>query len=241
MALGRDVTLEELRRDFDAVFLGVGLGATNKLGLPGEDELENVVDAVDFIADLRQAQDLTEVPIGRRVVVIGGGMTAIDAAVQSKRLGAEMVTIVYRRGLDEMKASRYERELAQTSGVDDPPLGAPDRAGRPRRRGVRRRVRATREARRRRLARRGAPFRIEADVCSPRSARAGRRTSLDGAGAIEIKDGQIVVDEERRTSLGGVWAGGDCVFGGLDLTVSAVEDGKRAARSIAAALGAARA
>ena len=116
-ALGRDVKLEDLRRDYDAVFLGMGLGATNKLGLPRETELANVIDAVDYIARLRQAKDLSTLPIGRRVVVIGGGMTAIDAAVQSKKLGAETVTMVYRRGPEQMKASAYERELAQTSGV----------------------------------------------------------------------------------------------------------------------------
>ena len=95
----------------------MGLGSTNKSGLPRGDRLENVIDAVDYIARLRQAKDLSALPVGRRVVVIGGGMTAIDIAVQSKQLGAETVTMVYRRGPEQMKASRYERELAQTSGV----------------------------------------------------------------------------------------------------------------------------
>ncbi len=76
-----------------------------------------VRDAVDFIAQLRQAKDLSALPVGRKVVVIGGGMTAIDAAVQSKRLGADEVTIVYRRGEADMKASGYERELARHDGV----------------------------------------------------------------------------------------------------------------------------
>src|SRR6516164_11362675 len=116
-ALGRDLKLEDLRRDYDAVFLGMGLGSTNKLGLPKETELDNVIDAVDYIARLRQAEDMSALPVGRRVVVIGGGMTAIDIAVQSKKLGAETVTMVYRRGPEQMKASGYERELAQTSGV----------------------------------------------------------------------------------------------------------------------------
>src|SRR5579871_543874 len=116
-ALGRDVKLEGLRRDYDAVFLGSGLGSTNKLGLPGETDLENVVDAVDYIARLRQAKDLSGLPVGRRILVIGGGMTAIDIAVQSKKLGAETVTMVYRRGPEQMKASPFERELAQTNGV----------------------------------------------------------------------------------------------------------------------------
>src|SRR6478735_5110962 len=114
--LGRDFTLADLRRDFDAVFLGLGLQAVNALGAEG-DHLDGVEDAVAFIEALRQSRDLSTLPIGRRVVVIGGGMTAIDAAVQAKKLGAEEVTIVYRRGGEQMGASRYEQELALINGV----------------------------------------------------------------------------------------------------------------------------
>jgi dihydropyrimidine dehydrogenase (NAD+) subunit PreT len=238
-ALGRDVKLEDLRRDYDAVFVGAGLGATNKLGLPRETELENVIDAVDYIARLRQAKDLSALPVGRRVVVIGGGMTAIDVAVQSKKLGAEMVTMVYRRGPEQMKASAYERELAQTSGVVIRYWAQP----------------AALEGRGDMLsgvvfesgnggdgasASAGSAFRLDADMLFLAIGQRGAPEALDGA-PIEIKDGRIVVDDERRTTLAGVWAGGDCVYGGKDLTVSAVEDGKQAARSIAAALSASRA
>ena len=114
--LGRDVTLAELRRDHAAVFLGLGLGAVNTLGID-EDGLDGVMDAVAYIAALRQAPDLSALPVGRHIVVIGGGMTAIDIASQTKRLGAEDVTIVYRRGPEQMNASVYEQELAQTDGV----------------------------------------------------------------------------------------------------------------------------
>jgi len=238
-ALGRDVTLGDLRRDYDAVFLGPGLGSTNKLGLPRETELENVIDAVDYIARLRQAKDLSALPVGRRVLVIGGGMTAIDIAVQSKKLGAETVTMVYRRGPEQMKASRYERELAQTNGVVirywARPVSLEGHAAALS--GV---VFENTHEHAGMLASPGSVFRIEADVLFTAIGQRGAPEALDGA-AIEIKDGRIVVDAERRTSLEGVWAGGDCVFGGQDLTVSAVEDGKQAARSIAAALGAARA
>jgi dihydropyrimidine dehydrogenase (NAD+) subunit PreT len=147
--------------------------------------------------------------------------------------------MVYRRGPEQMKASAYERELAQTSGVlirywarpvelegRGSALSGVVFANTCERDGVR--------------ALPGAVFRIEADVLFTAIGQRGTPEALDGAG-IELKDGRIVVDAERRTTLKGVWAGGDCVFGGQDLTVSAVEDGKQAARSIAAALGAARA
>src|SRR5258708_18243452 len=238
-ALGRDVKLADLQRDYDAVFLGAGLGATNTLGLPKETELANVIDAVDYIASLRQAKDLSTLPVGRRVVVIGGGMTAVDAAVQSKKLGAESVTMVYRRGPEQMKASAYERELAQTNGVvirywarpvalegrGDTLSGVVFESGNG-------------------GAGASAPvasvFRLDADMLFLAIGQRGAPEALDGA-PIEVKDGRIVVDAERRTTLEGVWAGGDCVYGGQDLTVSAVEDGKQAARSIAAAFRASRA
>ena len=118
-ALGRDVTLDQLTRDFDAVFLGLGLPGVNALGLEGEDA-KGVIDAVDFIAVLRQTDDVSALEIGRRIVVIGGGMTAIDAAIQSKLLGAEEVTIAYRRGQEHMNASLYEQPLA---GAQQPACG----------------------------------------------------------------------------------------------------------------------
>ena len=98
------------------MFLGLGLAGVNALAADGE-QTEGVDNAVDFIADLRQASDLAGLPVGRRVVVIGGGMTAIDAAVQSKLLGAEEVTICYRRGKEHMNASGFEQELAAAKGV----------------------------------------------------------------------------------------------------------------------------
>ncbi|MGE0284141.1 MAG: NAD(P)-dependent oxidoreductase, partial [Rhizobiaceae bacterium] len=115
-ALGSAVHLSDLTNDYDAVFLGMGMAGVNALRADGEDA-KGVRDAVDFIAELRQAKDLAKLPVGRRVVVIGGGMTAVDAAVQSKLLGAEEVTIAYRRGQDEMNASEFEQDLATANGV----------------------------------------------------------------------------------------------------------------------------
>ena len=111
-----DLTLASLQAKYDAIFLGMGLGGVNALRAAGEDRA-GVADAVDFIADLRQAGDLSALPVGRNVVVIGGGMTAIDAAVQSKLLGAESVTVLYRRDRAAMPASGYEQDLAASKGV----------------------------------------------------------------------------------------------------------------------------
>ena len=114
--LGKKLRLTDLNKDYHAVFLGVGLQGVNALGAKDEDA-KGIEDAVGYIEDLRQAADVAKLPVGRKVVVIGGGMTAIDVAVQSKLLGAEDVTILYRRGQAQMKASGYEQELAQTKGV----------------------------------------------------------------------------------------------------------------------------
>ena len=116
MELSKNLQLADLKENYDAVFLAIGLGGVNKLSLEDENAF-GVLNAVDFISELRQADDLKTVPIGRNVVIVGGGMTAVDAAVQSKLLGAENVTIVYRRGLEQMSASLKEREHATSSGV----------------------------------------------------------------------------------------------------------------------------
>jgi glutamate synthase (NADPH/NADH) small chain len=112
--VGRDVTLEELLDEFDAVFVAIGLGATKGLGIPGE-ELDGVVDALTFIESIK-TQQYADVKVGRHVVVIGAGNTAIDAVTQAKRLGAETSTIVYRRGEADMKCYAYEYELAKKDG-----------------------------------------------------------------------------------------------------------------------------
>ena len=123
-SLGRDMHLDALARDYDAVFLGLGLAGVNTLGI-AEPVDAAARAAVDFIAELRQAASPAEVAVGRRVVVIGGGMTAVDAAVQSRLLGAEDVTMVYRRGPEAMSASAHEQQWAQTNGVRIKHWGAP--------------------------------------------------------------------------------------------------------------------
>ena len=230
--LGRDVTLAQLRDEFDAVFLGLGMGAVNALGLEQE-ELLGVEDAVAYIADLRQAADKGSLPVGRRVVVIGGGMTAIDVAVQTKRLGAEDVTIVYRRGKAAMKASEYEQDLAQTSGVRIKHWAQPKRllgeGGKVR--GVE--FEYTQAGANGKLESAGETFTLEADMVFKAIGQAFQPETLEvGGERLELAGGRIRIDAERKTTLDKVWAGGDCVEGGQDLTVAAVEDGKVAADSI---------
>lgn len=229
--LGRDKTLAELQAEYDAVFLGLGLAAVNELRAKN-DELPGVLNAIEYIAELRQADDKSSLPVGRNIVVVGGGMTAVDIAVQSKRLGAENVDIVYRRGPEQMGASQFERDLALTNGVgihfwaqptavigDDHVTAIEferttlDDAGG--------------------LVSSGEKITFEADTVFK---AIGQALGAAGIDEMKLKSGRIVVDEARRTSLAGVWAGGDCIYGGDDLTVSAVQDGKVAAISIDAQL-----
>jgi glutamate synthase (NADPH/NADH) small chain len=224
-ALGRDVTLAELQADHDAVFLGIGLGGVNALGIDGQDKT-GVTDAVDFIADLRQADDLTSLPVGRDVVVIGGGMTAVDAAVQAKLLGALNVSLVYRRGRERMNASPFEQDLAASKGVriitNASPIAVYGNG-------------AVREVEFEYtdddLTPTGQRFRLPADQVF----RAIGQT-LVGDGLPDISQGKIAVTDAGRTSVTGVWAGGDCATGGDDLTVTAVAEGRDAAMDIHTAL-----
>ncbi len=228
-ALGRDITLGQLRKDFDAVFLGLGLGGVNALRAKGED-LEGVMDAVDFIARLRQTTDLGSLKVGRNIVVIGGGMTAIDVAVQTKMLGAETVTLVYRRGKGNMNASQYEQELARIKGVTIRLQAQPTRIL-----GQNGHVTAIEceytENLDGRLRGTGETFTLAADQVFKAIGQTFIYKPEDGE-TVKLAGGHIEIDQNRRTSLDGVWAGGDCVTGGEDLTVAAVEDGKVAAEAI---------
>lgn len=234
--LGRDLTLAGLRRDFDAVFLGIGLGAVNALGVD-EPALDGVHDAIAYIERLRQTRDLSALPVGRRVVVVGGGMTAIDIATQTRRLGAEDVTIVYRRGPAQMSASAKEQDWAQTNGVRIVHWARPVRLQAADGKLSRVEFEYTRLDAQGQLAGTGERFTLSADMVFKAIGQVLVRDGLDGhADLLDIDSGRIAADAERRTSLPGVWAGGDCVAGGKDLTVVAVEDGKLAAQSIDRAL-----
>ncbi|MGI9394433.1 MAG: FAD-dependent oxidoreductase, partial [Boseongicola sp.] len=224
--LGEDgLTLEALLGEYDAVFLGIGLAGVNALQSEGE-EKDNVLDAVDFIADLRQTGNLSSLPVGRNVVVIGGGMTAVDAAVQSKLLGADKVSIVYRRGRDRMSASRYEQDLATSKGVNlimnAQPVAIHGN-------GAAREIEfAYTESGPDGLRDTGETFRLAADQVF----KAIGQNLEAVTEALSIENGKIAVTETGQTSLDRVWAGGDCASGGDDLTVTAVAEGRDAAEDI---------
>ncbi|GAB4554496.1 MAG: NAD(P)-dependent oxidoreductase [Ruegeria sp.] len=230
-ALGQTVTLDSLRNDYDALFLSIGLTGVNALRAQGED-LPGVRDAVDFIAEVRQAADLAQVPVGRNVVVIGGGMTAVDAAVKCKLLGAENVTIAYRRGRAAMSASRYEQDLAASKGVrilcNVQPVAIHGNGAAAE---IELEYTATVDGK---LTGTGETIRLPADQVLKAIGQ-----TLNGAPEGLALDGnKIAVDATGRTSVPGVWAGGDCAAGGEDLTVTAVAEGRDAAMDIHASLSA---
>jgi glutamate synthase (NADPH/NADH) small chain len=228
-AIGEGITMDKLQSDYDAVFLGMGLTGVNALRCEGED-LANVVDAVSFISDVRQTPDLSKVVVGRNVVVIGGGMTAVDAAVQSKLLGAQDVSLIYRRGKENMSASVFEQELATSKGV-----------------------RIIYNAQPLRILKKGTSLEVEFEYTETVGGKLQKTGETFGLAAdqvykaigqnltgtpeaLTLSGGKIEVDENGLTSMSNVWAGGDCAIGGDDLTVTAVAEGRDAAININTAL-----
>ena len=221
VSLGADVSLSDLQSTYDAVFLGMGLSGVNALGAAGEDK-DGVTDAVDFISDLRQASDVAAVPIGRDVVVIGGGMTAVDAAVQAKLLGALNVTLVYRRGRDRMNASVFEQDLAASKGVRIVTHAVPKEVHG---NGAVREIEF--EYVDGDMKGTGQTLRLAADQVFKAIGQ-----TLEGADLPALEGRKIKVDAAGRTSVKGVWAGGDCASGGDDLTDTGGAEGRDAAMDI---------
>ena len=235
--IGGELRIKELEEQFDAVFLGVGLGRTQPLGIPGE-RLPGVVDALRFIADYKMHRSAK---VGRNVVVIGGGNTAIDAATAALRLGAEEVHMLYRRSAAEMPAFQFEYDLARQDGVrfhwlTQPvavhgetavecvecvrmELGPPDRRGR-----------------RQPQVMEGSNFRLSCDMVIPSIGQSRLLDFLSQFRDVQLSGGCVAVDQATgQTSNPRYFAGGDCVNGGREV-VDAVADGKRAASGIAARL-----
>jgi dihydropyrimidine dehydrogenase (NAD+) subunit PreT len=224
--LGSDLTLDHLREQFDAVFLGLGLADPNELGIPGEDH-HDVVDALGFIETLRQSPAEAEAIVAGHVVVIGGGNTAIDAATQAKMLGAETVTIVYRRGPEHMGATKVEQEWAQTHGVTIRHWLAPVSISQD---SI---ILAKTQLQGSRLITTNERIRLPADLVLKAVGQSFTAGPLTFAAEVPAVDkGRIAIGEGYQTSLPGVFAGGDCVRRGEDLTVQAVAHGRDAAHAI---------
>ena len=231
--LGDDLSLSELHQQFDAVFLAIGLAASKRLGLADEDA-PGLLAATDYIRELRQSDDLTQLPLAERCIVLGAGNTAIDMAVQMSKLGARDVNLVYRRGFEEMGATGHERDIAKANQVRlltwaQPEAVLLDDQGR---------VRGMRFARTQqvdgRLQATGESFELAADAIFKAIGQAFDAGALVDPLARELKrEGErIWVDAQLQTSVPGVYAGGDCTALGQDLTVQAVQHGKLAAEAI---------
>lgn len=237
-ALGKDIELSELQKKYDAVFLGIGVGVARELGIPGEDA-SGVEDAISFIYKLR-TQDYSKTPVGDKVAVIGMGMTAIDAATQSKRLGAKEVTMIYRRTEAEKPCTQEELDIARLDGCSfiwlaspkeivsengkvkqlvctKMKLGEPDASGR-------KSPVATNET-----------ITLEVDMVIKAAGQIPFETLVNTAG-LENSNGKIKIEATTATNLKGVFAGGDCVNGGKEV-VNAVQEGKDGAKNILAYLG----
>ncbi|WP_402720288.1 NAD(P)-dependent oxidoreductase [Janthinobacterium rivuli] len=232
-ALGENLQLRDLHAQYDAVFLGLGLGASRKLGLTGEDA-PGLLAAVDYISALRQADDLAALPVPKRAIVIGAGNTAIDMAVQIQRLGAEEVTLVYRRGFDAMTATHHEQEIAKANQVRMLTWAQPqqvllDAAGKVA--GMRFEKTSMQGTR---LAGTGETFDVAAGAIFKAIGQSLDTEVLHDpmASLLKREGDKIAVDGGFRTVLPGIYAGGDCVAPGQDLTVQAVQHGKLAALAI---------
>jgi len=235
--LGKNISLTELQKNYDAVYLGIGVGVARQLDIPGE-ELEGVEDAITFIYKLR-SKNYEEIPVGDKVAVIGMGMTAIDAATQAKRLGAKEVTLVYRRTEAEKPCTDVELDIAKLDGCEIIWLAAPKEV-------------------------RGENGKVKELICSIMKLgdpdASGRRSPVDtgetfvldvdmvikAAGQtpfeelisdnnLNNKNGKIVIDKSE-TNIKGVFAGGDCVNGGKEV-VDAVQAGKDGAKAILSYIG----
>ena len=230
--LGKNISLSDLQKDFDAVYLGIGVGLARQLEIPGE-ELEGVEDAIKFIYDIRD-KGFDKVAVGEKVAVIGMGMTAIDAATQAKRLGAEEVTMLYRRTQEEMPCTQHELDIAMLDGckivwLASPKeikgiggkvnelvcsvmkLGEPDASGR------------------RSPVDTGETFSLAVDMVIKAAGQMPFENLID---EIKIKNSKGKINiTDSATNIPGVFAGGDCVNGGKEV-VDAVQAGKDGAASI---------
>ncbi len=231
--VGKDISIKDLEKNFDAIFVGVGLGRTYRLGIPGE-ELPEVFEALDFIEEFH-TKPLHKVGVGKRVAVIGCGNTAIDAVTQAKRLGADEAIIVYRRGEGDMPAYPYEYELAKSDGCSfmfhTAPVAVEGKGGHVT--GLKlARTRVNDKGRVEVVP--GSEFVEPFDMVIKalgQEPQSGLLTKLFPKLKLG-KDGTVERSSDTgQTSLKHVFAGGDCANGGREV-VNAVAEGKKAARGI---------
>jgi glutamate synthase (NADPH/NADH) small chain len=235
MWVGKNITIADLEKKHDAIFIGVGLGNSHDLNIPGED-LPGVFDALEFIEKVT-TRKWSSVDVGKRVAVIGAGNTAIDAVTEAKRLGAEQVMIIYRRSAEQMSAYDFEYELAKSDGVHFHFLTAPKRIigknvvealecakmklGSP-------------DAKGKRLAEPipGSEFQIPVDMIIKAIGQKSSETFLSQIPNLKTQNGKVVVNSDSlQSSNPKYFAGGDCINGGKEV-VNAAADGKKAAHGI---------
>ncbi len=236
--LGKGISLADLQKNYDAVYLGIGVGVARQLDIPGE-ELGGVVDAISFIYDLRD-KGYASVPVGDKVAVIGMGMTAIDAATQAKRLGAKEVTLVYRRTEAEKPCTDFELDIAKLDGCEIIWLAAPKEV-----KGVNGKVNQLvcsvmklgepDASGRRSPADTGETFTLEVDMVIKAAGQVPFE-ELVTSNQLDHKSGKLIIDKNCATNIKAVFAGGDCVNGGKEV-VDAVQAGKNGAKAIIEFLG----
>ena len=239
--IGKDIKLAGLEKEFGAIFVGIGLGETDDLGIPGED-LEGCVDALTFIEKTKTFA-LEEIEIGKRVAVIGGGNTSVDVVTAARRLGADEVYMVYRRGPEEMSAFAYEYELAKKDRTTFLWHTAPVRilansSGQVEAlECVRTRVAGEKPGTRPRPeVVPGSEFRLAVDMVVKALGQKKKTGFLHSIPDLQCSAGRVVVNPETmQTTNPKYFAGGDCVNGGGEV-VDAAAHGKRAAFGIHAAL-----
>ncbi len=242
--VGRDVTFAQLEKEYDSVFIGVGLGETWDLELPGQN-LSGVFGAIEFI-EATKVKSFPEVEVGRRVACIGAGNTAIDVVTAAKRLGAEFVHLIYRRGEKEMPAFHYEYDLAKLDGVifhwhtqpvrilgeDGKVAGIECVHTQQKLVGARGRSEVAPVL--------GTEFKLEVDMVVRAIGQKPVTDLFRAVPGIEIRtNGTVAVNERHQSGNPKYFAGGDCVNGGKEV-VDAVAEGMAAARSIDSSLGSPR-
>lgn len=236
--LGKNVSLADLQKNYDAVYLGLGVGVARQLDIPGED-LQGVEDAISFIYEIR-SKKYEQIPVGDKVAVIGMGMTAIDAATQAKRLGAKEVTMLYRRTEAEMPCTKHELDIAMLDGCEIIWLASPKEV-----KGVDGKVTeliCTKiklgepdASNRRSPVDTGETFSLQVDMVIKAAGQVPFEELISSSG-LTNKNGKIVIDNNCATSIKGVFAGGDAVNGGKEV-VDAVQAGKDGAAAILKYIG----